>query len=156
MKLFATIRDNIGVILIFIVVLAGYVLLTDVFHVLNPFLFYSITVIPPLFSEYFGMLIEGLKSSLSLLIWAYMLALIFGIGLGALVGSKKLIRKNGAPYNTAFSAIPVTLLTPYAINLFPSFRIARFRSRSSRPTRLTFSPRSALPRFSSYSSGAFG
>lgn len=76
MKLFATIKDNIGVILIFIGVLAGYVLLTDVFHVLNPFLFYSITVIPPLFSEYFGMLIEGLKSSLSLLIWAYMLALI--------------------------------------------------------------------------------
>ena len=63
-------------------------------------------------------------SSLSLLIWAYMLALIFGIGLGALVGSKKLIRKNVAPYINAFSAIPVTLLTPYAINLFPSFRIA--------------------------------
>lgn len=124
MKLFATIKDNIGVILIFIGVLVGYVLLTDVFHVLNPFLFYSITVIPPLFSEYFGMLIEGLKSSLSLLIWAYMLALVFGIGLGALVGSKKLIRKNVAPYINAFSAIPVTLLTPYAINLFPSFRIA--------------------------------
>ena len=124
MKLFAPIKHYIGVILIFIAVLAGSVLLTRVFLVLNPFLFYSTTVIPPLFSEYFGMLIEGLKSSLSLLIWAYMLALIFGIGLGALVGSKKLIRKNVAPYINAFSAIPVTPLTPYAINLFPSFRIA--------------------------------
>ena len=118
------IKDRLGVTLIFIGVLGGYVLLTDVFHVLNPFLFHSITKVPPLFVEYFGQLMDGLWSSLSLLVWAYMLALILGIGLGAFIGSKKLVRKNLTPYINAFSAIPVTLLTPYAINLFPSFRVA--------------------------------
>ena len=58
------------------------------------------------------------------LVIAYLLALVCGIGLGAFIGSKNLVRKNLTPYINAFSAIPVTLLTPYAINLFPSFRIA--------------------------------
>lgn len=117
-------KNRMGIILIFIGVIAGYVLLTDVFHVLNPFLFHSITTVPGLFSQYFGQLLDGLWSSLSLLVIAYLLALICGIGLGAFIGSKNLVRKNLTPYINAFSAIPVTLLTPYAINLFPSFRIA--------------------------------
>ena len=118
------IKDRLGVILIFIGLVAGYVLLTDVFHVLNPFLFRSIFVVLPLFGDYWGQLLTGLKSSLSLLVWAYVSALIFGIGLGALIGSRKVVRKNLTPYINAFSAIPVTLLTPYAINLLPSFRVA--------------------------------
>lgn len=118
------IKDRLGIILIFIGILVVYVLLTDVFHVLNSFLFYSITTVPPLFQEYLPQLLEGLKSSLSLLVVAYALALVLGIGVGAFIGSKKLVRKNLTPYINAFSAVPVTLLTPYAINLFPSFRIA--------------------------------
>lgn len=118
------IKNRGGVILIFICVLVGYFLLTDVFNVLNPFLFHSITVIPGLFAEYLPQLLTGLKSSLSLLVIAYLLALVFGIGVGSFVGSKNLVRKNVMPYINAFSAVPVTLLTPYAINLFPSFRIA--------------------------------
>ena len=113
-----------GIILIFVCVIAAYVLLTDGFHVLNPFLFHSMSTVPGLFVSYFGQLMEGLKSSLSLLVIAYLLALVCGIGLGAFIGSKNLVRKNLTPYINAFSAIPVTLLTPYAINLFPSFRIA--------------------------------
>ena len=88
------IKDRLGVILIFIGVVAGYILLTDVFHVLNPFLFRSIFVVLPLFGEYWGQLLTGLKSSLSLLVWAYMSALILGIGLGAFIGSRKGVRKN--------------------------------------------------------------
>lgn len=124
MKFLNFIKDRLGIVLIFIGIIVGYILLTDVFHVLNPFLFYSITTVPPLFQSYFGQLMDGLWSSLSLLVIAYLLALVCGIGLGALVGSKKLIRKNLTPYINAFSAVPVTLLTPYAINLFPSFRVA--------------------------------
>ena len=118
------IKDRLGVILIFIGVLTGYILLTDVFGLLNPFLFRSIFVVLSLFPEYWGQLLTGLRSSLSLLIWAYSLALILGIALGAFIGSKKHVRKNITPYINAFSAIPVTLLTPYAINLLPSFRVA--------------------------------
>lgn len=118
------IKDRIGIILIFVGILAGYVVLTDVLHVLNPFLFHSITTIPPLFKQYLPQLIKGLQSSLALLVIAYLLALIGGIAVGAFIGSKNRVRKNLTPYINAFSAIPVTLLTPYAINIFPSFRIA--------------------------------
>lgn len=117
-------KDRLGIILIFFGVLLGYVLLTDVFHVLNPFLFHSITTVPGLFRQYFPQLMVGLKSSLSLLVIAYLLALVLGIAFGAFIGSRKLVRKNLTPYINAFSAVPVTLLTPYAINLFPSFRFA--------------------------------
>lgn len=118
------IKDNIGLYLIAVFLLGGYVLLTDVFGVLNPFLFHSVTVIPGLMREYFPKLLEGLWSSLSLLIWAYSLALFFGISIGAFIGSRKIVRKNAMPYINAISAIPVTLLTPYAINLLPNFYVA--------------------------------
>ncbi|MDR0648032.1 MAG: ABC transporter permease subunit [Synergistaceae bacterium] len=117
-------KNRCGIILIFIGIVSGYILLTDIFHVLNPFLFHSLTKIPRLFEQYFGQLMTGLKSSLSLLVIAYFLALTAGISIGAFIGSRNLVRKNLTPYINAFSAIPVTLLTPYAINIFPSFRVA--------------------------------
>jgi NitT/TauT family transport system permease protein len=117
-------KDRCGIILIFIGIVGGYMLLTDVFHVLNPFLFHSLSTLPGLFRQYFGQLMTGLKSSLSLLVVAYFMALAAGIAIGAFIGSRNLVRKNLTPYINAFSAIPVTLLTPYAINIFPSFRMA--------------------------------
>lgn len=71
-----------------------------------------------------GQLLEGLASSLYLLITAYVLAVLCGIALGTLIGLRKGLRKNVTPYINAFSAIPVPLLTPYAINLFPTFKLA--------------------------------
>jgi len=117
-------KDRIGVVLILLGIVVAYVLLTDVFHVLNPFLFHSITTIPPLFSQYFGQLMDGLGSSLSLLVIAYVMAVVLGIAVGSFIGSRRLVRKNLMPIINAISAIPVTLLTPYAINLLPSFRVA--------------------------------
>ena len=117
-------KDRLGAILIFIGIVTGYVLLTDVFGVLNTFLFHSITTIPPLFRDYFGQLLKGLRSSLDLLVIAYVMALVTGIGIGTFIASRSLVRKNIMPYINAFSAIPVTLLTPYAINILPSFYAA--------------------------------
>ncbi|HMM19675.1 MAG TPA: ABC transporter permease subunit [Selenomonadales bacterium] len=113
-----------GVIAIGSFVLIGYILLTDVFGVLSPFLFPSIFDVVILFPKYSDQLFTGLKSSLLLLTTAYVLAAICGIALGTLIGLKSGIRKNVTPYINAFSAIPVPLLTPYAINLFPSFKAA--------------------------------
>lgn len=113
-----------GVIIILIGIIITYVLLTDVFSILNPFLFKSITVIPPLFSEYLKQLIEGFRSSMVLLIPSYLISLIAGISLGAFLGSRSYMRKTLTPYINSFSAIPVTLLTPYAINILPSFKVA--------------------------------
>ena len=118
------IKEYLGVILIGVGILVGYYLLTDVFHVLNPFLFYSLVDIPPLFIEYADKLFEGFKSSMYLFGISYSVAVILGISLGSYVGLHNRLRKNITPYIYAFSAIPVTLLTPYAINILPSFKVA--------------------------------
>ena len=116
---------NRGVtILIAVAIVVGYWLLTDVFHVLSDFLFPSISAVLPLFPEYIGKLMEGLGSSLYLLIISYVLAVITAVGLGTLIGLKSGLRKHLTPYIYAFSAIPVPLLTPYAINIFPTLKVA--------------------------------
>lgn len=117
-------KKRLGIIIIFVGIIIAYALLTDVFGVLDPFLFRSITTILPLFKEYLPQLIEGFKSSMSLLVISFLLALVSGISIGAFLGTRNLARKNLTPFINAFSAIPVTLLTPYAINILPSFRAA--------------------------------
>lgn len=116
--------DRLGMILIFIGIVVLYELATDVFNIIDPFLFPGLSKILPGYGTYLGQLMEGLVSSLGLLIPAYLMALILGISLGVLIGLKKLLRKNITPYINAFSAIPATLLTPYAIHVFSSFRSA--------------------------------
>jgi NitT/TauT family transport system permease protein len=113
-----------SIITIGICILLGYILLTDVFGVLSDFLFPSIFAVIKLFPEYIGQLFGGLVSSLYLLVTAYVLAVICAIALGTLIGLKSGLRKNVTPYINAFSAVPVPLLTPYAINLFPTFKAA--------------------------------
>lgn len=117
-------KDYFGVMAIGMCLLVGYVLLTDVFGVLSAFLFPSIFKVLRLFPQYIDQLMTGLLSSLILLITAYLLAVITAITLGTIVGLKSGLRKNVTPYIYAFSAIPVPLLTPYAINLLPTFQAA--------------------------------
>lgn len=117
-------KNRGGVILIGVCIVILYILLTDVFHALSPFLFPSLADVIPLIPEYIGDLIEGLGASLFLLITAYVLAVITAVAAGTLIGLKSGIRKNVTPYIHAFSAVPVPLLTPYAINLFPTFKMA--------------------------------
>ncbi|AOY78439.1 nitrate ABC transporter permease [Clostridium formicaceticum] len=111
-------------VLIFIGIIVSYYLATDIFGILDSFLFPGLSKILPGFISYFRQLMEGLKSSLKLLIPAYSMALILGIVLGVVIGLKNLLRKNITPYINAFSAVPATLLTPFAIYIFPSFRSA--------------------------------
>lgn len=118
------IKDYGSIILIGVCILIGYILLTDGFAVLSSFLFPSIFDVLKLIPEYINQLFAGLKSSLYLLVTAYVLALVCAIALGTLIGLKSGLRKNATPYINAFSAIPVPLLTPYAINLFPTFKAA--------------------------------
>lgn len=117
-------NQYLGITGIFVGMVAGYILLTDVFGILDSFLFPGLGTVIPLFIDYLPKLLEGLWSSIILLFTAYILALLCGISLGVAIGLRTKIRRNFTPYINAFSAIPVTLLTPYAINIFPSFRIA--------------------------------
>lgn len=116
------IKDRLGIIIIFIGIIVVYELITGVFTILDPFLFPELSKVLPNFVSHFGQLMEGLGSSLSLLIPAYLLALVLGISLGVFIGLKKLLRKNITPYINGFSAIPATLLTPYALHIFSSFK----------------------------------
>ncbi|MEL7566567.1 MAG: ABC transporter permease subunit [Dehalobacterium sp.] len=117
-------NNQVSIIFIGICLLVSYILLTDVFGILSDFLFPSIFDVIKLIPEYIGKLFIGLKSSLYLLVTAYVLAVICAIALGTLIGLKSGLRKNVTPYINAFSAVPVPLLTPYAINLFPTFKTA--------------------------------
>ncbi|HPU58040.1 MAG TPA: ABC transporter permease subunit [Candidatus Avimonas sp.] len=118
------IKNYGSIILIGICILIAYILLTDVFGILSSFLFPSIFDVIKLVPDYISELFTGLKSSLYLLVTAYVLAVISAIAIGTLIGLKSGLRKNVTPYINAFSAIPVPLLTPYAINLFPTFKAA--------------------------------
>lgn len=117
-------KEHLGILLIAVVIMGGYYLLTDVFHVLNPFLFYSLKDLPPLFAQYAGTLFQGFISSMSLFVFSYIMAVVLGILLGIYLGLNGKVRKNITPYIYGFSAIPVTLLTPYAINILPTFKAA--------------------------------
>lgn len=118
------IKDRIGMILIFIGIIVVYELMTDIFSIIDPFLFPGLSKVLPGYVSHSSKLIQGLISSLGLLVPAYGAAVVFGISLGVLIGLKKLLRKNITPYINGFSAVPATLLTPYAIHIFPSFRAA--------------------------------
>jgi NitT/TauT family transport system permease protein len=118
------ISDKLGIILIFIGIVLFYGLGTDFFGIFDPFLFPGFSKIIPGFATHFSKLILGLINSLALLVPAYVAAVILGISIGVFIGLNKLLRKNITPYINAFSAVPATLLTPFAIHIFPSFRIA--------------------------------
>ncbi|OLS02208.1 ABC transporter permease [Tissierella creatinophila] len=116
--------DRMGILLIFIGIVLFYGIVTDVLGILDPFLFPGFGKILPGFLKYFKELLNGLVSSLGLLVPAYTMAVVFGITIGVIVGLKKWLRRNITPYINAFGSIPATLLTPFAIHIFPSFRIA--------------------------------
>lgn len=117
-------RNYGGIVLIGVGIIILYVLLTQTFDVLSDFLFPDIMTVLKLVPEYIGVLFVNLRSSLFLLVIAFVLAVICGVGLGVLIGLKSGLRKNVTPYINAFSAVPVPLLTPYAINIFSTFKMA--------------------------------
>ncbi|EHQ88738.1 ABC transporter permease [Desulfosporosinus youngiae] len=118
------IENRLGIALILSGLVIAYELLTDVFGILDPFLFRGLSEVMPVFGTHYGMLLKGLVSSLGLLVPAYVLATFSGISLGVLIGLKKPLRKNITPFINAFSAVPAPLLTPFAIHIFPSFKAA--------------------------------
>lgn len=117
-------RNYGGVLLIGVGIIVFYVLLSQTFGVLSDFLFPDLLDVIRLIPEYIGVLFVNLRSSLFLLIIAFVLAMISGVGLGMLIGLKSGLRKSVTPYINAFSAVPVPLLTPYAINIFSTFKMA--------------------------------
>ncbi|MBQ3405512.1 MAG: ABC transporter permease subunit [Oscillospiraceae bacterium] len=117
-------KRNYGVILVGVGLVVLYILLTQTFNVLSDFLFPNLADVLKRFPEYIGEMMGNLWASLKLLIVAFVIALVLGIGLGTLIGLKSGLRRTISPWITAATAIPVPLLTPYALNIFPSFKWA--------------------------------
>ena len=118
------VMDKLGILLVLTGLIIAYELLTDVFSILDPFLFRGLSQVLPRFVSHFDPLMNGLISSLGLLIPAYAMAAIAGISLGTIIGLKRVLRKNITPFVNGFSAVPATMVTPFAIHIFPTFRSA--------------------------------
>lgn len=69
-------------------------------------------------------ILEGVGSSLRLMGIAFALALIFGVGLGLIVGLSDRLSRTLMPIVRVISPIPPIIYSPYAVALLPSFRAA--------------------------------
>lgn len=111
-------------LLIAIVLLAFWVMITTFSDVLNPVIFPPALAIFKVLVEAFGELMTGFLSSMGLLIPAFALALVLGIGGGLFFGLHKKTREVLAPFFHTLSPLPPTLFIPYAIALLPTFKLA--------------------------------
>ena len=76
------------------------------------------------FVQDYPKILQGVVSSLRLLGTAFALALIFGVGLGLLVGLSDRLSSTVLPIVRVISPIPPIIYSPYAVALLPSFRSA--------------------------------
>lgn len=76
------------------------------------------------FVQDYPKILQGVLSSLRLLVTAFALALIFGVGLGLLVGLSDRLSATVLPIVRVISPIPPIIYSPYAVALLPSFRSA--------------------------------
>lgn len=72
----------------------------------------------------YAKILEGVVSSLQLMFTAFALALIFGVGLGLIVGLSDRLSATLMPIIRVISPIPPIIYSPYAVALLPSFRAA--------------------------------
>lgn len=99
---------------------------TDVTGWLEPVLFPGLKLILPALWRSFPKLLEGLVSSVGLLLPGYLAALVLGVALGLVVGWYSPLRHAFLPIFRALSPLPPTLLIPYAIAILPTFWLSSF------------------------------
>lgn len=110
-------------VLFFVLIISGYKYLTD-HAMLNGFLFPTVAEIGASFERYLPQMFLNLLYSFGLLIpgmfWGVLVALVVGIPMG-LSGR---IRVAIHPIIYSVSVVPAILISPFALNLAPSFRAA--------------------------------
>ncbi|MDR1606961.1 MAG: ABC transporter permease subunit [Deltaproteobacteria bacterium] len=105
-----------------LLVLAGsYALITDVLRIPNAVLFPGWRKIIPAFGVSIKQLLEGLASSLSLLVPAVALSIITGVSAGVYIGLRPKVEAVLTPFIRAMNPLPSTMLIPYAIAVMPTF-----------------------------------
>lgn len=93
-------------------------------RIIDAFLFPTPKKINAAFSRHFETLLTGLLYSSKLLFPGLAIGTVIALLVGIPMGMKKVIRRNLHPIVYSISVIPLVLLTPFCINLSPTFAIA--------------------------------
>jgi len=101
-----------------------YEVVTDGLRIADPTLFPGLPKIALALYASKYLLLQGIISSLGLLVPSYLLALVVGITCGIIIGWYKPLRENLGPLFNGLSPIPPNLYTPYAIALMPTFYLS--------------------------------
>ena len=88
---------------------------------LDPFLFPSPEKVFAVYTKDYGIMLEGMISSFSILLSGYLLGLAVAVPLALFIGWRKRAFSVAYPIAKAVSPIPPTVYLPYAIVLLPTF-----------------------------------
>ncbi|MDR1921881.1 MAG: ABC transporter permease subunit [Candidatus Adiutrix sp.] len=113
-----------GALVIFAGLILLYSLATDVTGWLDPMIFPGWKSIGPAGYASAWQLLQGLLSSLGLLLPSVGLATLLGVILGVTIGLRPRAQLVLAPLFNAMNSIPPTMLIPYAIAVLPTFWIS--------------------------------
>lgn len=108
-------------LLLVALLVALFEIATDLSGWLEPVLFPGLSRVLPELQRSAPKLLQGLGSSLWLLVPSYLLALVLGIGGGLLIGTSTALRETLMPVIRGLNPIPPTMLIPYAIAVLPTF-----------------------------------
>ena len=118
----STVTADIGIIVFLAFIIWEY--LTAKAGVKNAMLYPAPENVFGVFIKNYEKILEGVFSSLRLLFTAFAIALVFGVGLGLLVGLSNRLSGTILPIVKVISPIPPIIYSPYAVALLPNFRIA--------------------------------
>ncbi len=116
------IATDIGIVVYVLLII--WEVLTAKIGVENPMLYPAPENVFGIFIQDYEKIMEGVFSSLKLMFTAFGLALLFGVGLGLVVGLSDRLSGTIMPIVRVISPIPPIIYSPYAVALLPSFRAA--------------------------------
>lgn len=112
------------VIAIFYGVLIAWELATNRLNLLDPMLYPTPEGVIRLFAQDRLELVKGLWSSLQLLVAGYLAALATAVPLALVIGWRKRLFGAVSPVTKVLGPIPPIVYIPYAIAIFPTFRLS--------------------------------
>ncbi len=118
----SAVANDIGIIVYICLLIWEY--MTSKAGVKNAVLYPAPENVFNVFLKDYEKILEGVGSSLRLLGIAFFLALLFGVGLGLLVGLSDRLSGTVMPIVRVISPVPPLIYSPYAVALLPSFRAA--------------------------------
>ena len=113
--------DIVFLVLLF---LFAWELATAKFSVLDRFLYPTPGEVIKLFITEIPDLISAFLSSITILMSGYLLGVVVGVFLGLIVGWNKRLYEVAQPITKMLAAIPPIVYIPYAIAIFPTFRLS--------------------------------